>query len=408
MSNHRKIVFFGLFGGTNIGNDASLTSVHQAFQSASPDARFACISCGPEAVLQSHGLDGILIERSPTGHWRRLRPAALRLLSRILFWLPAECVGFFRIWRYLRDTKAIVFPGTGILDDFGLSPFGLPYELLKWTLVARLRRIPLVYVCIGAGPLTHPVSRLLMTSAARLATFRSFRDEYSRNYLSASGIDTSRDEIRPDVVFRLAVPRHSPRKAPSEGDLVVGLGIMTYLGWTDLAADGEPIYRDYLRKMETFLRYLLSRGHSVRLLVGQASDDRARVDIMSAVQASDFANGRGSISAPEISSFDSLVEQIAGCDVVVATRFHNVVGALMAGVPVISLGYATKNDELVAHFGLDRYAQHVESFDEERLIADFEHIVPRLAEYGSIVSSTADAHRQALEDHLRRVAALYL
>ena len=44
-----------------------------------------------------------------------------------------------------------------------------------------------------------------------------------------------------------------------------------------------------------------------------------------------------------------------GTDAVIATRFHNVVGALMVNRPVIALGYNAKFNDVMASAGLSRF-----------------------------------------------------
>jgi polysaccharide pyruvyl transferase WcaK-like protein len=57
-----------------------------------------------------------------------------------------------------------------------------------------------------------------------------------------------------------------------------------------------------------------------------------------------------------------------------ATRFHNVVAALIAGKPVVSLSNAAKNDLLLGRMGLDRFCQHIEGFDVELLTEQFSRL----------------------------------
>ena len=64
-------------------------------------------------------------------------------------------------------------------------------------------------------------------------------------------------------------------------------------------------------------------------------------------------------------------QEIAQVDVVVATRFHNVICALKQAKPTISLAYAAKNDVLMRAFGLGDYCQPLGSLDVERLIEQF-------------------------------------
>ena len=62
-------------------------------------------------------------------------------------------------------------------------------------------------------------------------------------------------------------------------------------------------------------------------------------------------------------------------DIIVASRFHNVVCALKLSKPTISIGYEAKNDDLMEHMGLGAFCQHIERFDVDDLIQQFEALL---------------------------------
>ncbi|MGZ8999043.1 MAG: hypothetical protein ACXW2T_09320, partial [Allosphingosinicella sp.] len=68
-------------------------------------------------------------------------------------------------------------------------------------------------------------------------------------------------------------------------------------------------------------------------------------------------------------------------DVVVATRFHNVVSALIQGRPILSIGYATKNDVLLAEAGMGELCQHIEHLELELLKDQFRVMFDRREEF---------------------------
>jgi polysaccharide pyruvyl transferase WcaK-like protein len=53
----------------------------------------------------------------------------------------------------------LVMTGTGMLGDVGILPFDLHYDILKWSIMAKLRRCKLLFVSVGVGPMRHPLSR---------------------------------------------------------------------------------------------------------------------------------------------------------------------------------------------------------------------------------------------------------
>ncbi|NKW10965.1 hypothetical protein HGG76_23685 [Ochrobactrum tritici] len=98
-----------------------------------------------------------------------------------------------RIWNFAnsmalgRKLDFLIVPGTGFLDDFSADPFGWPFAILRWSLAARLSGAELLMVSIGAGPINHPLSRWFMRQSALMATFRSYRDTISHEFMKTLG-----------------------------------------------------------------------------------------------------------------------------------------------------------------------------------------------------------------------------
>ncbi|MER9676895.1 polysaccharide pyruvyl transferase family protein [Mesorhizobium sp. M0208] len=153
---------------------------------------------------------------------------------------------FLRAVRHIRKAKVIVVPGTGILDYFGDRPLGMPFDVFKWCLAAHLAGTRIAFVSVGAGPVGHRLSRWLITSAARMADYRSYRDTASREFMASVGVDTSRESMDPDLAFTLPVPQ-SANADPSH-PLTVGVGVMNYRGWCGFEERGLGISESYLPK----------------------------------------------------------------------------------------------------------------------------------------------------------------
>ncbi len=319
----------------------------------------------------------------------------LRIVNRLFLKLPALLADVVSSVRLARTFDAILVPGTGICDDFGERPQAMPYALLKWALAARLAGRPLSFVSIGAGPVTHPASRWLMKWAARLARYRSYRDEISKDFMESIGVDTSKDRVFPDVVFSLRAAENIATR-PVNGRLTVGVGVMNYRGWNRSAEEGRQIHETYRGKIVQFVSLLLQHGHDVRLLIGAASDVEVVDDVLKRVAAMPQPSSYGRLAAGPAASLHELMKQMGETDVMVATRFHNVVCALMMAKPVISLGYARKNDVLLEDMGLGDFCQDVETFDNERLIAQLDKLVEGRERYAHKIRERTSVYRELL------------
>jgi polysaccharide pyruvyl transferase WcaK-like protein len=329
-----------------------------------PDAEIVVICTQPESVSRTFGVQTIKLTRPPIAS--RWIDRANRMLGRA----PYKMFGPVRAFLKLRGFYAVVLPGTGAFDDFGDTPFGMPYVFLKWLLMARLRGCVVAFASIGAGPAYHPLSRIFFAWAARCGSYRSFRDGISREFVGSLGVSSADDPIFPDLAFGLPMPPAATRGVPNS--TVVGLGVMNYFGST---GENRQIYETYVSKLTEFVARTVRRGFGVRLILGQDNDELAVADMIGRL--------RGKLSAPELAqviyersaSLHDVMAQMQATDLVVATRFHNVVCAMRVGLPVISLGYLEKHNALAADAGLSDFCTSVETFSLEWLESRLETLL---------------------------------
>jgi polysaccharide pyruvyl transferase WcaK-like protein len=370
----RVIAFFGLFGAGNLGNDAALTSATLAARRLDPEAELVCVCMHPEVVRSEYGIKAVPIHMSgpladaPSG------PRLLRIVQRPLF----ELARWISVYRFLRRTDLVIVPGTGILDDFGEKPHRMPYHLFRWSLSARLARTKFAFMSVGAGPIRHPVNRFLMKNAVRFSSYRSYRDDVSRSYMSDIGASASDTPVMPDLVFGLTRPACPTVPA---GSSTIGLGVMAYQGWANDPVSGEGIFRSYIENMSTIACRILDKGYSIRVLIGETSDERAVHALLESVrQRRDGDVHTDRLISEPIDSMHDLLTQIASTDAVIGTRYHNVVGALMMNRPVVSLGYAARFDEVMKNMGLGDYCHHAESIVPEAVLDDLDELIGKWKE----------------------------
>ena len=350
-----RIALIGQFGVGNFGNDGSLEAMIDALRRICPDAELAVICTRPETVERVFGLKAIKMTRPGIqSHW-------LNLANRMLGRVPYKIWGPIRAFLKLRGFHAVIVAGTGAFDDFSDTPLGMPYGFLKWLAMARLRGCVVAFASVGAGPAYHPLSRLFFAWAARCASYRSYRDGISRDFIRSLGVNVASDRIFPDLAFGLPIP--TVEREVSE-TTVVGLGVMNYRGRT---GESEAIYNAYISKLAEFVARTVMRGFAVRLILGQDNDEVAVVDIIERLRGLVSEADLARVIYTRSASLHDVMAQMQTTDVVVATRFHNVVCALRVGLPVISLGYLEKHDVLAADMGLSAFCANVETFRVEWL-----------------------------------------
>lgn len=370
----RSIALFGLFGVGNIGNDATLVATLHGLRQRLPNARLSLVSAPPDAVGLNEELPRFEPDTLPiSGLLRRFEVLHLQDTGRGILQYVTEPVRLRRTRALARQIDTLLVPGTGIADDFGQGPHDVPRHLLHWCAAAVGEGVAVRFASVGVGPIHHPLSRRRFADALRHADYRSYRDRFSSDFALQIGVPTGQDQVLPDLVFSLPMPASVPQRQASWPPRVVGLGIMNYSGWNAPSDARAGIYADYLRKIVQVADELLQRGCVVRLLTGSRGGDRRTVaDIVQAFSARPEVAGR--LVARPILSYIDLLGEIAAVDAVIATRFHNVLLSLMLQRPAISIGYALKNDELMAEMGFAEYCHSIDTFEPAEVLAQFERL----------------------------------
>ena len=327
-------------------------------------------------------------------------------MVRLVVRVPYELARVVKVIAFLRATDIVIVPGTGVLDDFGVGPLEEPLDLWIWTRLARIMRTPFWFLSVGAGPIENSVSRALMLGAANKA-WLSYHDETSRAFMESIGHDVSGESIAPDLVFGTE-PATSGRERRREGETAhvrtVAIGVMAYDGWRGGDADG-PVWATYFDKMVELCVSLIRSGWRVEFLVGEDSD----LDAVAAVGSElDRLLGEAvqSWSSRSIRSFAEVLEVVGAVDLVIATRFHNVVAALISETPVISVEYSSKNRSVMVDFGLGDFCHHVETFGVSDVLSDVARVLRTFDDRSAELSAVLERKRSLLTRQWDEVASV--
>jgi polysaccharide pyruvyl transferase WcaK-like protein len=401
-----RIGLFGLFGVRNLGNEATLAATVAALRERAPEAELVLVSSPPAA--------GAGLPEFPA----RIEPDQLPLLDRSWPGVPyrwqkplaefmqraTEPLRRLRTRRVARQIDMLLIAGTGIADDFGQGHLEAPHHLARWCEVVREQGGTVCFASIGAGPASHPLARRWFGDAMRAANYRSYREHSSRRFAQEIGVDVSSDPVMPDLVFGLPIEGSTAGRAPEWPPKSIGLGVMGYSGWNLTGSAAEQTYATYLARTERLARQLLESGYRVHLLIGNRGGDRKPVAHLRKALAGHVA--AGSLVASDLLTHDDVLGEIAATDLVIATRFHNVLKALRLGRPVISIGYATKNDDLMREMGLEQYCHHVDNFEPAQVLEQVRSLAAMPRPPVEKLDERVTEYRQALASQFDRILEL--
>jgi polysaccharide pyruvyl transferase WcaK-like protein len=390
-----RVGVFGLLGSGNLGNDGSLEAVLNFVRDRYPDAVISALCGGPDEVRGRYGITATRL------HWYRAEYRTASGVARIALKGMGKLIDVFRTAAWVRRQDVVIVPGMGVLEaTLPLRPWGFPYSLFLLSALGRLFGAKVALVCVGADMISNRATRWLVTRAARLAAYRSYRDTLSRDAMAMMGVDTTDDAVYPDLAFALPVPQDIE---PAPG--TVGVGVMAYYGGNEDRDRADEIYRTYVDRMTHFVGWLLDRGRDVRLFIGDQLDRVVVDEILDDVRIRRPDLDRARVRPASAATLHEVMGELAAVDSVVATRYHNVLCALKLSKPTVSLGYAAKNDTLMAGMGLAEFCQFVHSIDVERLIEQFTALERRSAELHETLVARNLANVHSLDQQFAELSA---
>jgi polysaccharide pyruvyl transferase WcaK-like protein len=395
----KKIAFFGHFNSTNLGNEATLQAILYNLRRFQPDAEVTCVSTGPEATAATHRIKAIpsskayLIPWSPRTPLSKAIRKAYVVMSEPYLWIKGLMT--------LRRTDMFIIAGTGLLTDaYGLFGWG-PYDLLKWVLIAKAWRSKVLFVSVGAGPVYSRLGKYLVKVALSLADFRSYRDKSTKRYLKDIGFRADNDRIYPDLAFSLSEVAMAHRCAKLGGRSVIGLGIMTYAGKYGAASPRIEVHSTYLENLVVFARWLLNQENDVRLLIGDLWDAQTIREFRGLLREQLSEGDDAHILDEPVASVEELLSQIAETDVVIATRFHNVLLALLCNKPVISISFHDKCASLMSAMGLWEYCLDINTLKADELIEKFCDLRTNADRLKPLIRQKTNEFREELEEQYK-------
>jgi polysaccharide pyruvyl transferase WcaK-like protein len=425
----QRIALFGNFGIGNLGNEATLHAMVYNLRRHLPDVQISCICSGPEKTALAYNIPAAPIRpRFPiwkasnklssdnkAREWSNgqtyhttMEPdrwlqafARLRALLRTFAFPLLEGYRWLKGITSLKEHDLLIMTGTGMLGDYALH-----YEIFRWAVIAKLRRCKLLFVSVGGGPIRHPLSRCFVKAALALADYRSYRDASSKDYLKAVGVDVKNDAVYPDLAFslpRAVVPVDHDHDQPA---FVIGVGLMNYY---ESGRSGNPdtTCHDYLGRMASFVVGLLEHSYAVRVLIGDFVDDQdVRHDLRRELEERGVNYQNRRIIDEPAASVDELLSQLSSVDLVVSSRFHNLVLAVMLGKPVFAISYHEKFQPLMDGVGLGGFCQDIEQIDVDELIGKVSILREDVPAIKLHIARETERYRVALDEQYERLVGI--
>jgi polysaccharide pyruvyl transferase WcaK-like protein len=391
-SRYGKIALLHHVGSGNLGDDVTLDTIIENIRRRCPNALIAAFTANPEDTKQRHQLPSYPIRRTPWGWYQPPTPELTpktptkaqsrryrflpRLVSALFFRLPRALYseGSFLMGsrRILSSFEVLIISGGGQLTEWG-GPWSFLYTLLKWVLLAKSAHIKCLFLNVGAGPLTQPLSKLFARWALDAADYVSFRDDQSRMLASQIGFKGS-GQVFSDCVYIREAPAPKTAIQGHAGQLTVGIAPMPYCDpRVDPAERNLVIYQAFIDKLAIFTSSLIRNSNLLTMFGTDIGVDPLAIkDLQLSLL---HHHNLPTLDYQTISTVDELLARMSALDYVVTCRFHGVVLAHLLNKPVLALSHHPKVTTLMNDLGLSKYCVDIRTFDPAVLIEKFASLV---------------------------------
>jgi polysaccharide pyruvyl transferase WcaK-like protein len=416
ISRHKTIGLLDHLGGGNLGDDATLLAAMQNIKSRWPDAEIVGLSMNPDDTQRRHGIAAYPIRRKTwslgnqalstdatiKGNVKSLLRkwpclfGAVRAIHTVVLRLPTlffqELAFLARSFRRLQALNILVISGGGQLTDW-FGTWNFPYTIFTWVLLGRLARARCIFLNVGAGPLTRPLSKFFVRGALACAHYVSFRDERSRALARSIGF-RGPAHVFPDCVYALESRSLDMRTARRREKTSVGLAPMPFYDPRSVyPAKDQGLYDNFIHTLSSFGKWLVRNNYELTLWCSDIGVDPPAIeDLRISICGQIASSDQDYLAIPTIKTIEDLLRVMWSLDYIITCRFHGVVLAHMLNIPIIALSHHPKIDTLMVDLGLAEYCLDIHTADDGALKAAFASMV---------------ANRERIQSRMAKRSALY-
>lgn len=284
--------------------------------------------------------------------------------------------------------------GTYLVEQYWLGP-----RLLEFDLLERLGSTYLLFTQ-SLGPFTKPKVRRQMKGVLSNAALTMVRDPRSQKH-ALDVAPKANVEIRADAAFALADP-HALEDAKGRAidrskRMRVGISVREWSHFSGQSAEaGMAAYRaaigglveHLIEKHDADIRFV----STCQGLPSYRYDDSKVADAILS-ELPQAAQERVSVCTEYLRP-EQVMEEVAACDIVVATRMHMAILSLCAGTPVLPIAYEFKTNEVFSRLNMSGHVQDIDSITSEKLIDGFRNLIDTLPQIRNELFNRVEAERQ--------------
>jgi polysaccharide pyruvyl transferase CsaB len=307
-----RIVISGYYGYNNSGDEAVLQSILMALKAEGEQA-------GIEVIP-------VVLSANPAQTARQYEVEAVHRMR------------MGEVFAAIRSCDALISGGGSLLQD-ATGVATIPYYLGVMKLAQWLGKATFVYAQ-GVGPVSRQLFTPMIRHVFKRTAYISVRDEGSAQLLQRIGLGPATTHVVPDPVMGFPLLPREATTITGGSAPVVGVAVRFW----------RNDRHELAQLADALSRLAANRRVHLRLLPFHPPyDDEASSYVLERLSPSARADAR------VVHGMDTplaMLEQVAGCDLLIAMRLHALIYAATQHVPMLGISYDPKIDQFLHRLGL--------------------------------------------------------
>ena len=292
-------------------------------------------------------------------------------------------------YRFARGFRFLVVGLGGVFDEAWGGKWRDLYSIFRWTVLARLARTPVLCLSVGVEEVHTTLGKFFCKTALSLAKYRSFRDEDSKKKVEEMGV-RGENRIFPDLAFGLDLQKSTDKQKKNK---VIGVSPMAYYDPRFWPVQDVSAYQAYLKRLASFVSWLLCSGYDVVLFPTQIRMDRTAIEELRASVLEEVpVSLHDRLTDSKLRTVEECLALLSQLAMVVTSRLHGVILSFLAGTPVLAISPANKIDSLMEDMDLTEYVISIREIELPSLIDRFQKL---------------DGNRDIMKNRLQQKVAEY-
>lgn len=359
MTRRPRIGLLGSYSSRNLGDTAIQLTVIRNLRVRLPDAEIIGICIEPEDVRAALSIDAFPYSWElrqdgtvPFEHWPWRAKEALQRIAHLL-----------RIYRFVRELDLLVISGGGQFDELWGGAFRQPYLLWIWTLMAKLRKVPIAAFGLGWDYIETRAAGRFCVGAMERADYRYVRDPGTAELLRRAGLRKTVN-VGADPAFCIR-PGFGGERAPMT--VPRRFIVVSPIAASAIAPDSRAGHAAHLQQLARACRGWMDEGFDIRFVCSQLAMDGPWITTLTNGLSS--VEGGPTWRVAREPGVDAYLAEIEGATFVLSARLHGLILALAAGSPVIGINYSRKIAQLLIDCDMQDFLVDPDAETAEGLLA---------------------------------------